>query len=61
MNNHSNMQTSSTQGQTIHSIPNNCKHRGIIEKTPTNRYIDKIDETLTLRHDIVKSAENQIG
>ena len=57
MNNHSDMQSSSTQGQTISNIPKNQEHAGIIKKTPTNGYIGKTDETLTLGHNIAESAE----
>ena len=41
MKNHSDMQTSSKS-----NITNNSEHTGIIEKTPTNRHIDKTDENI---------------
>ena len=37
MNNHSHMQTSSTQGHTINNIPNNQEHKGIIKKNTNKR------------------------
>ena len=49
MNNHSDMQTSHTQGHAISNIPNNQEHTGIIEKTPTNGCIDKTDENINTR------------
>ena len=46
MNNHSDTQTSNTQGHTIGNIPKNQEHTGITEKTPTNGHIDKSDENI---------------
>ena len=49
MNNHSDMQTSNTQGHTICNVPNNQEHTGIIKQSPINGrngYIDKTDENI---------------
>ena len=49
MNNHSDMQTSNTQGHNISNVQNNWDHTGIIEQTlinGTNVHIDKTDKNI---------------
>ena len=49
VNNHSDTQTSITQGHTISNVPNNEEHTGIIKQTPingTSGHIDKTDDNI---------------
>ena len=49
MNNHNDTKTSSAQGHTINITSNNHEQKRIIEETPTNGHIDKLDESINIQ------------